>query len=357
MREETYALILSQVVAGLFALSATCLSSYQIFQHLTHYVRPEYQLHICRILGMVPIYSITAWLALVLSNSDDSLLLDVIRDSYEAYVIYNFLVLLINAGGGERQLTYLLELKPRMRHPWPLQKVLAPIQLGADFLYWTRAACLQFVFVKPASSMIAVWLNRHGLLGEGIDFSKGSVYLAFVNNVSVSIALYALILFYFATEDLLSPFRPLPKFLAVKMVVFFSFWQGLALACMVWLGVLKDVEGFDAKSQATGLQDLLICIEMLVASICHHFVFSYEEFEDYAPDPKRPLLRNFGDIVDIRDVLSDAKDTLSGSAFERELREGEPIIPGTESFFSEDGSNTSPSSSIRRVAIPRFSFD
>jgi len=28
--------------------------------------------------------------------------------SYEAYVIYNFLVLLINAGGGERQLTYLL---------------------------------------------------------------------------------------------------------------------------------------------------------------------------------------------------------------------------------------------------------
>jgi hypothetical protein len=100
---------------------------------------------------MVPIYSITAWLALVLANSDDSLLLDVIRDSYEAYVIYNFLVLLINAGGGERQLTYLLELKPRMRHPWPLQNVFAPIQLGANFLYWTRAACLQFVFVKPAS--------------------------------------------------------------------------------------------------------------------------------------------------------------------------------------------------------------
>jgi len=249
---------------------------------------------------MVPIYSITAWLALVLANSDDSLLLDVIRDSYEAYVIYNFLVLLINAGGGERQLTYLLELKPRMRHPWPLQNVFAPIQLGANFLYWTRAACLQFVFVKPASSIAAVWLNRRGLLGEGVDFSKGSVYLAVVNNISVSIALYALILFYFATEDLLSPFRPLPKFLAVKMVVFFSFWQGFALACMVRLGVLKDVEGFDAKSQATGLQDLLICIEMLIAAICHHFVFSYEEFEDYAPDPKRPLLRNFGDIVDIR---------------------------------------------------------
>jgi len=220
--------------------------------------------------------------------------------SYEAYVIYNFLVLLINAGGGERQLTYLLELKPRMRHPWPLQNVFAPIQLGANFLYWTRAACLQFVFVKPASSIAAVWLNRRGLLGEGVDFSKGSVYLAVVNNISVSIALYALILFYFATEDLLSPFRPLPKFLAVKMVVFFSFWQGFALACMVRLGVLKDVEGFDAKSQATGLQDLLICIEMLIAAICHHFVFSYEEFEDYAPDPKRPLLRNFGDIVDIR---------------------------------------------------------
>lgn len=59
-----------------------------------------------------------------------------------------------------------------------------------------------------------------------------------------------------------------------------------------------------------------------------------------------------------RDVLSDAKDTLSGSAFERELREGEPIVPGTEAFFSEDGSNTSPSSSsIRRVHVPRFDFE
>lgn len=43
--------------------------------------------------------------------------------------------------------------------------------------------------------------------------------------------------------------------------------KGFALACMVRLGVLKDVEGFDAKSQATGLQDLLICIEMLIAAV------------------------------------------------------------------------------------------
>lgn len=53
-----------------------------------------------------------------------------------------------------------------MRHPWPLQSMLAPIQLGANFLYWTRAACLQFVFVKPASVSTLVSLMISYLSGS-----------------------------------------------------------------------------------------------------------------------------------------------------------------------------------------------
>lgn len=48
-------------------------------------------------------------------------------------------------------------------------------------------------------------------------------------NISVSLALYGLYLFYFATRDLLTPFEPVLKFCTIKSVIFLSFWQGMYL--------------------------------------------------------------------------------------------------------------------------------
>ena len=54
----------------------------------------------------------------------------------------------------------------------------------------------------------------------------GYLYITIVYNFSVSMALYALFLFYAATKDLLSSYEPMLKFLTVKSVIFLSFWQG-----------------------------------------------------------------------------------------------------------------------------------
>lgn len=55
---------------------------------------------------------------------------------------------------------------------------------------------------------------------------SGYLYVTLVYNASVSLALYALFLFYFATRDLLRPFEPVLKFLTIKAIIFLSFWQG-----------------------------------------------------------------------------------------------------------------------------------
>ena len=52
------------------------------------------------------------------------------------------------------------------------------------------------------------------------------LYITLIYNFSISLALYALFLFYFATRDLLRPFDPVLKFFTVKSVIFLSFWQG-----------------------------------------------------------------------------------------------------------------------------------
>jgi Organic solute transporter Ostalpha len=325
-------------LAFLFAGVAVALGVRHIYLHLRCYTRPEYQLHIVRILAMVPLYSVTAWAALVVTSPRTLLWLAVVRDSYEAYVIYNFLVLLINYGGGDRQLSYFLEGQPRLPHTFPVSLWLPPIQLGPSFINFVRACCLQFVFVKPAGAFLKLRLYNAELETPGSRYASLHIILSIAENVSVSTALYGLILFYHAAEQLLRPHRPLPKFLAVKAIVFFSFWQGIVLNILVHLNFIKDIDGFTAHEQATGLQDFLICLEMAIAACAHYYVFSYTEYasDDCAPPPNHfssahPLLRNFGDIVDFRDVLSDAKERLSGGhTFESELRDSEPLLPGVD---------------------------
>lgn len=294
---------------------------------------------------MVPIYSLTSWFALILEDEKTILVLELVRDSYEAYVIYNFVVLLINYGGGDLSLCRYLETRPRINHPWPLKLWLPPMKLGPAFLNFVRASVLQFVFVKPAGSFLKVYAYRHG--SNSVQ-SGVRIVIALFSNVSVTLALYGLVLFYHAAHELLLPYHPLPKFLSVKAVVFFSFWQGVVLSIAVQIGLLQDVEGFSAHEQATGLQDFLILCEMAIAAVLHYYVFSYKEYESENPElyadqlrghrgqSKHPLLRNFGDVVDFRDVLSDAKDRFNGGVgFESELRDSEPMVPSVDNILGE----------------------
>jgi Organic solute transporter Ostalpha len=341
------AFLLALLLALLCTTAAIVLGSRHIYLHLTHYTRPAFQLHIVRILAMVPIYSATASLALVLSSETALAYLALIRDSYEAYVIYNFVALLISYGGGDRQLIYYLEGQPRLPHTYPLSRFLPPMALDATFINGVRLGVLQFIVVKPAVAVAKLKLatasppNPHAM---ALHF-----LMAVVENLSVSSALYGLVIFYHATADILRPHSPLPKFLSVKAVVFFSFWQGIALRIAVSLHVLTDIPGFPATDQATGLHDVLICVEMAIASLVHYYVFSYKEYSSLPALPTtthHPLLRNFGDIVDFRDVLSDAKQRLAGGTdFESELRTGEPLLPGADRVLGSLSRNSNGSTS------------
>lgn len=64
------------------------------------------------------------------------------------------------------------------------------------------------------------------MLLRSCSVASGYLYVTIIYNVSVSLALYALFLFYFATRELLSPYSPVLKFFMVKSVIFLSFWQG-----------------------------------------------------------------------------------------------------------------------------------
>lgn len=51
-------------VAAMFVLLAIPVTIYEVAMHLEYFSRPALQIHVIRILWMVPIYALDAWLAL-----------------------------------------------------------------------------------------------------------------------------------------------------------------------------------------------------------------------------------------------------------------------------------------------------
>lgn len=120
---------------------------------------------------------------------------------------------------------------------WTWTCCLPPLPVNGRFVRWTKQGALQFVIIKPILAVLVVVLYATGNYKEGSwAADQGYIYITVIYNLTYSIALYALLLFYLGTHELLVPFRPLLKFILIKSVIFLSFWQAGYAAAAGWLG-------------------------------------------------------------------------------------------------------------------------
>ena len=172
---------------------------------------------------------------------------------------------------------------------------------GVPLRFDARRYCV----IKPILALISFILGLVGSYGNGeFSVTRGYPYIAFVTNASQIWAMYCLILFYFALRDDLAPIRPVPKFLVVKAVVFFTWWQSVIFAVLEYEGLITASEKYDAPTVETQMQDFVVTIEMVVAAIAHHFYFSYKDFYDStAPLIIAPMFRSMFEVVNVSDVF------------------------------------------------------
>lgn len=236
-----------------------------------------------RILFIVPIYATYSWISLLFFNSD-SLYIYVftVRDCYEAFVIYNFLSLCYEYLGGEGNIMSEIRGKPIRSSCLYGTCCLSGKTYTIGFLRFCKQATLQFCLVKPLMAFIIIFLQAFGHYHDGDWSSGGYIYTTIIYNISVSLALYGLYLFYFATRDLLTPFEPVLKFFTVKSVIFLSFWQGVGLAILEKAEVISPIVGADKTTSAgtvsAGYQNFFICLEMLFAAIALRYAFPYQVY-------------------------------------------------------------------------------
>ncbi|XP_076290397.1 transmembrane endosomal protein isoform X2 [Lasioglossum baleicum] len=300
----------AQIIAGTsvwFALFITC---QQIFQHLRWYTNPTEQRWIVRILFIVPIYATHSWVSLVFFNSESYYVyFFTVRDCYEAFVIYNFLSLCYEYLGGEGNIMSEIRGKPIRSNCLYGTCCLVGKTYTIGFLRFCKQATLQFCLVKPVMAFVIIFLQAFGHYRDG-DWSPdgGYIYITIIYNISVSLALYGLFLFYFATRDLLTPFEPVLKFCTVKSVIFLSFWQGVLLAILEKANVISPItlgQSTSAGTVSAGYQNFLICIEMLFAAIALRYAFPYQVYSAGCVTDSR------GRSVTMQSISSSLKETMN----------------------------------------------
>ncbi|OQV21718.1 Transmembrane protein 184C [Hypsibius exemplaris] len=252
------------------------------------------------------IYAASAWFSLRFPAG--AIYFDTFRECYEAYVIYNFMRFLLNYLSERCDIVLCTGTEAAAVSLLPFSLDIAILANGYNFLLYCKLGVLQYTVIMPILTAIAFICESLDVYNEGtFDFVSAWSYLVIVANLSQIWAMYCLILFYQACKEELQPMSPISKFLCVKLVVFASFWQSIAIAIFVNVGLAKHQSAIpesDFKSVSTGLQDIMICGEMVLAAIAHHFAFSYVPYIDLAA-PQVPCCHSFWTMLDVRDVSSD----------------------------------------------------
>jgi len=304
--------------ARFVAVISVCISftlcALQIQDHALNNRHPKSRRLTIRILCMVPIYATESFIGLLSPNL--SIYCDTFRDFYEALVIYSFFQLLtICLLDGERQIVEVLRECDRTSHIPPFC-CLANWEPGAEMYVKTKVGILQYVPIKLITAFLTFMLWGLNAYDNGsFALNNGYMYIAVITNISQTWAIYCLVIFYLGCKSRLKAFNPIPKFLCIKLVVFATFWQSCLIALFVKLNVIRDTKTWTSDNIATGIQDFLICLEMIVASIGHWYAFRPSDFRrlvDGSDQYYETLLRSrtlwtTANAADFSDVVSDVQ--------------------------------------------------
>ncbi|TRY88404.1 hypothetical protein DNTS_018306 [Danionella cerebrum] len=359
----------AQAISGIFTWTALLITCHQIYMHLRFYTSPNEQRHIVRILFFVPIYAFDSWLSLLFfTNEEFYVYFDTVRDCYEgesaimAEIRGKAIPSTCAYGtcclwGRTYSIGFLRFCKQATLQFCVVKPLMAAITVvlqafnkyrDGDFKYallFSSPLLSSPLLSSPLlssplfssllfSSLLFSSLLFSSLLFSSLLFSSplfsleifsvlnlfcasgGYLYVMIIYNVSVSVSLYALLLFYQAAQELLEPFGPLLKFLMVKSVIFLSFWQGMLLAILERCGAFSRIRSSHVSlghgTVAAGYQNFIICIEMFFAALALRHAFTYKVYKDKRLDIQGsvPTYGQFGRCAPTS-ISSSLKETMN----------------------------------------------
>ncbi|KAJ7096271.1 DUF300-domain-containing protein [Mycena epipterygia] len=293
-------------VAGGCTALTVIISFFSVLRHCRNYTNPRQQRQILRILYMPPVYAVISFLSYRFFR--DYTYYSLVEVVYEALTLSAFLLLLIeyvadSATGHTAENALVRKDKRRLLLPlccWRYRPT------KPYFMYTVKWSVLQYVILRPAVSIAGIICQAFNVLCESAGFSPkfANVYLEAVDFASISIALYGLFLFYGLTKDELKGRRPLSKFLSIKLIVMFTWYQSFVFSALSDR-VLKATQFWTTTNIADGLNALAICIEMIIFSAFMMWAFSPREYMRKAGAPATSVWRPLWDSINYADFAQE----------------------------------------------------
>ncbi|CAE6406203.1 unnamed protein product [Rhizoctonia solani] len=292
-------------VSGAFALAAVIITIVSVGRHARHYYVPNEQRQIIRILYMPLVYAIISWLSYRFFRAYTYYSFVVII--YEAITISAFMLLIIQyvastSSGKTAEGALARKDKDKLPIPFCCWRY-RPTK--AYFMYTIKWSVLQYVIIRPSVSIIGIICEAlHILCQSSWSYKHPSVYLTAVDFVSISIALYGLILFYDLTKQELKGRRPLAKFLTIKLIVMCTFYQEFVFDALQNHGIIKATEYWTGSNIADGLNALAITIEMVLFAF--FMMWAYPVSEYIRPElSKTPVKQAIIDSLNFSDFVAE----------------------------------------------------
>ncbi|KAF8151369.1 DUF300-domain-containing protein [Crassisporium funariophilum] len=268
------------IAGGCAVLVRSTSSLFNIKHRIRNYTARPQQRQILRILYMPPIYAIISFFSYRFFR--DYTYYSFIQVAYEAITLSAFLLLLIEyvaATASGHSTDKALERKDKAALPIPFC-CWRYRPTKAYFMYTVKWSVLQYVIIRPAASIAGIICEQYHVLchSDGYTWRYAAVYIEAINFVSISIALYGLLMFYGLTHEELKGRRPMAKFLSIKLIVMFTFYQSFVFSALEGK-VIKATQFWTTTNIANGLNALAICIEMVFFSALMWWAYTAKEYK------------------------------------------------------------------------------
>ncbi|OQR80512.1 hypothetical protein THRCLA_12013 [Thraustotheca clavata] len=331
-----------EILSIAFAISAALtlltvlLSGWEMWTHLLYNPQAGIRKYVLRILMMVPIYAATSYLALTIPEY--KIYFETIRDFYEAFALHSFYYFMIEFLGGQEVLAQRLRShKHEAHHMMGFEYCLNTWKMGPKFVRMNTIGILQYIPCKVFITVMTFVSIIFDFYGEG-EYTNPFVaygWLTLILTVSQTWALYCLVLFYHGCHEELLPMKPFPKFMAIKMIIFFTFWQSCTISALGNFGIIseswhircEEIECDEVTKECTysecwgkseigaAINNFIVCFEMLVFAIVHHYAFQIDDFlrmereknNEITNNVKDSILSNLFGALNLADTIDDIK--------------------------------------------------
>ncbi|KAI9454471.1 DUF300-domain-containing protein [Lactarius psammicola] len=348
-------------IAGGCSALTVIISSISVFKHCRNYTNRAEQRQILRILYMPPVYAVVSFFSYRFFRSYTYYSLS--ETIYEAITLSAFLLLLIEyvastAAGHSTEGALARKDKQSLPVPFCCWRY-RPTK--PYFMYALKWSVMQYVVIRPAVSITGIICQAFDVLCASGPYSVhyAEVYLEAIDFISISIALYGLILFYGLTKEELAGRRPLAKFLSIKLIVMFTFYQSFMFNALKDR-VIHETDFWTSTNIADGLNALAICIEMIFFSLFMMWAFPSKEYLVQPGERHTSIWRPLWDSINLWDFVVEIWSELS--YFARRLtgrRAPPPSKPGFGEAFGVGGYVPAGQSrgGAYKLPVARMSYD